>query len=170
LPASFIDAPRWLPSPGEAEGYSGGATTRDTVATGAWQEASMDRNHFAVWLDAYVEAWRSNDKATIARLFSENVQYFYGPYAEPVVGRDAVVASWLESPDEPNSWQAQYVPLAVDGDVLVATGESVYFEADGTTVRTKYNNIFVCRFDADGRCREFREWFMEQPKAGRAAD
>ena len=53
----------------------------------------MDRNHFAVWLDAYVEAWRSNDAAAIARLFSQDVRYFYGPYAEPVVGRDAVVAS-----------------------------------------------------------------------------
>jgi hypothetical protein len=124
----------------------------------------MDRNHFAVWLDAYVEAWRSNDPAMIARLFSENVRYFYGPYAEPVLGRDAIVASWLESPDDPNSWQAEYTPLAVDADVLVATGESVYFEPGGKTERTRYSNIFVCRFDPDGRCREFREWFMERPK------
>ena len=123
----------------------------------------MDRNHFAVWLDAYVEAWRSNDPTTIARLFSQNARYFYGPYAEPVVGRDAIVASWLEKPDEPNSWQAEYAPLAIDGDVLVATGESIYFEPDGKTERTRYNNIFVCRFDDDGRCREFREWFMERP-------
>jgi ketosteroid isomerase-like protein len=125
----------------------------------------MDRNHFAVWLDAYVEAWRSNDAETIARLFSESARYFYGPYAEPVVGRDAIVESWLRNRDEPDTWEAAYVPLAVDGDVLVATGESVYFESDRSSVRTKYSNIFVCRFDPDGRCREFREWFMEAPKA-----
>jgi ketosteroid isomerase-like protein len=124
----------------------------------------MDRNHFAVWLDAYVEAWRSNDAATIARLFSEDATYYYGPYAEPVVGRDAIVNSWLADPDPAGSWEAGYGPLAVDGDVLVASGESIYFEADGTTVRTRYSNIFACRFDADGRCRDFREWFMEQPK------
>jgi ketosteroid isomerase-like protein len=124
----------------------------------------MDRNHFAVWLDAYVEAWRSNDAAAIARLFSEKARYFYGPYAEPVVGRDAIVESWLRNPDQPESWEAAYAPLAVDGDILVATGESVYFEPGGSTVRAKYSNVFVCRFDADGRCREFREWFMEAPK------
>jgi ketosteroid isomerase-like protein len=124
----------------------------------------MDRNHFAIWLDAYVEAWRSNDASTIGRLFSDDVEYFYGPYATPVVGRDAIVTSWLTNPDEPNSWQAQYTPLAIDGDVHVATGESIYFQPDGTTERTRYSNIFVCRFDPDGRCREFREWFMEQPK------
>ena len=124
----------------------------------------MDRNHFAVWLDAYVEAWRSNEAAAIARLFSEKARYFYGPYAEPVVGRDAIVESWLTNPDQPGSWEAAYAPLAIDGDILVATGESVYFEPGGSTVRTKYSNIFACRFDADGRCREFREWFMEAPK------
>jgi ketosteroid isomerase-like protein len=124
----------------------------------------MDRNHFAVWLDAYVEAWRSNDAATIARLFSDKARYFYGPYTEPVVGRDAIVESWLRNRDEPGSWEASYAPLAVDGDVLVATGESIYFESNRSTVRTKYSNVFVCRFDPDGRCREFREWFMEAPK------
>ena len=129
----------------------------------------MDRNHFAVWLDAYVEAWRSNDSTAIARLFSEKARYFYGPYGEPVVGRDAIVASWLDNPDAPSSWQAAYAPLAIDGDVLVATGESIYYEPDGKIERTRYSNIFVCRFDPDGRCREFREWFMEQPKP-RAAD
>jgi hypothetical protein len=129
----------------------------------------MDRNHFAVWLDAYVEAWRSNDRALIERLFSDSARYFYGPYAKPVVGRDAIVAAWLKDPDEPDSWQASYTPLAVDGDVLVATGESIYFEPDRASVRTTYSNIFVCRFDPDGRCREFREWFMEQPKVASAA-
>jgi ketosteroid isomerase-like protein len=124
----------------------------------------MDRNHFAIWLDAYVEAWRSNDSATITRLFSDTARYFYGPYAEPVVGRAAIAADWLKNPDPPGTWQASYTPLAIDGDVFVATGESVYFEPDGTTLRTKYSNIFVCRFDADGRCSEFREWFMEAPK------
>jgi hypothetical protein len=32
---------------------------------------------------------------------------------------------------------------------------------DGRT----FSNIFACRFGADGRCREFREWFMERPKS-----
>ena len=49
-------------------------------------------------------------------------------------------------------------------------GTSIYFEPDGKTERTRYSNIFVCRFDDDGRCREFREWFMERPKPKAAAD
>jgi hypothetical protein len=124
----------------------------------------MDRNHFAIWLDAYVEAWRSNEPEMVERLFSEDARYYYGPYAEPVVGRQAIVESWLANPDDPESWEASYAPLAVDGDIFVATGESTYYQPESREVRTKYSNIFVCRFDDDGRCREFCEWFMEAPK------
>jgi ketosteroid isomerase-like protein len=129
----------------------------------------MDRTGFQHWLDAYVAAWRSNDRATIERLFAEDARYFYGPYAKPVVGRAAIADSWLENPDAPDSWTAGYAPLAIDGDVFVATGESRYLLPGGTAERTAYSNIYVCRFDADGQCTEFREWFMERP-APRAAD
>ncbi len=123
----------------------------------------MDRTRFQRWLDAYVTAWRSNDRATIEALFSEDARYFYGPYGEPVTGRAAIADSWLENPDNPSSWTASYAPLAVDGDVLVATGESRYLLPGGTAERTAFSNVYVCRFDADGRCTEFREWFMERP-------
>ena len=26
-----------------------------------------------------------------------------------------------------------------------------------------YDNCFVMRFDADGRCREFTEWYVKRP-------
>jgi len=44
----------------------------------------------------------------------------------------------------------------------VATGESIYYEPDGQTERTRYSNIFVCRFDDEGRCREFTERYMRR--------
>lgn len=125
----------------------------------------MDRPNFQAWLDRYVDAWRRNDRASIEDLFAEDARYWYGPYAEPVVGRSAIADSWLEEPDEPDGWEASYSPLAIDGEVHVANGESRYRSADDPSVfDSAYNNIFVCRFDAEGRCTEFREWFMERPK------
>lgn len=121
----------------------------------------MDHVAFQTWLDRYVDAWRSGDPTAIGDLFSPGAEYFYGPYHEPVVGREAIVRDWTKAPDAPGSWEAEYRPLAIDGEVAVATGESRY-PAEGKT----YSNIFVCRFDADGRCREFREWFMEKKRAG----
>ena len=119
----------------------------------------MDHAAFQAWLDRYVAAWRSGDPGDIASLFSADANYYFGPYREPVSGRDAIVADWMNGPDAPGSWAAEYRPLAIDGDVAVSVGESRY-PAEGKT----YSNIFVCRFDREGRCTEFREWFMGHPK------
>ena len=119
----------------------------------------MDHAAFQTWLDRYIAAWRSGDPDEIGSLFSADAQYYYGPYRDPVVGRDAIVADWRSEPDAAGSWEAEYRPLAIDGDVAVATGESRY-PAEGKT----YSDIFVCRFDAAGRCTEFREWFMKDAR------
>jgi ketosteroid isomerase-like protein len=55
----------------------------------------MDRTSAQAWLDRYVAAWRSNDAVAIGALFADDVAYRYHPYDEPLVGRQAVVASWL---------------------------------------------------------------------------
>ena len=131
----------------------------------------MDRTDVVRWLDAYVEAWKTYDRERIAALFAEDVEYRYHPYDEPVKGRDAVVASWLgqdehegaSSRDAEGTYDASYAPVAVDGDIAVATGSSTYYERPGGAVQKIYDNCFVMRFDADGRCREFTEWFMKRP-------
>jgi ketosteroid isomerase-like protein len=119
----------------------------------------MTHDDFARWLDAYVEAWRTCDPAAIGALFSDDAEYRYHPWDEPVRGRDAIVASWLDNRDEPGSWEAAYRPWAVDGDRGVATGTSRYGNADGRQV---YHNVFLCRFDADGRCGAFTEVFAQE--------
>ena len=91
----------------------------------------MDRPALQRWLDGYVAAWRSNDAGAIGDLFTADAEYRYHPADEPVFGRDAIVASWLEEPDETGTWDAWYEPFAVEGDRGVATGVSTYFDADG---------------------------------------
>jgi len=122
----------------------------------------MDKTAVQDWLDRYVAAWRANDAAPIAELFSEDVVYAYRPWESDehtVRGRDAVVASWLEDTDEPNAWDAHYEPYAVDGDRAVAVGWSRYAASAESPERT-YHNAYLLRFDADGRCAEFHEYYM----------
>jgi ketosteroid isomerase-like protein len=131
----------------------------------------MDHDSAQKWLDRYVEAWLTYDAEQIASLFSEDVGYRYHPYDEPVVGRDAVVAAWLgeddaddaSSRDEPGTYEATYAPVAVDGDVVVATGTSRYRESPGGPYTKAFDNCFVVRFGGEGRCREFTEYYMKRP-------
>jgi hypothetical protein len=45
----------------------------------------------------------------------------------------------------------------------VATGTSRYRELAGGPVVRTYENCFVMRFDADGRCRAFTEYYLRRP-------
>lgn len=131
----------------------------------------MDPQTAQDWLDQYVAAWISYDPDDISALFSEDVAYRYCPYAEPIIGRDAVVASWLgetasddaSTRDTPGTYEAAYSPAAVDSDVVVATGVSRYRERPGGPVVRTYDNCFVMRFDGEGRCCEFTEYYNRRP-------
>lgn len=121
----------------------------------------MDRGGFAAWLDRYVAAWRTYDPEAIGDLFSGDATYRYHPEDAPVVGRAAIVADWLESPDAAGSWRCHYAPFAVEGDRAVMHGWTEYLAADGTTVERRFYNVWLCAFDADGRCSDFTEYYME---------
>jgi len=135
----------------------------------------MDHGAAQDWLDRYVAAWMSYDPDAIGALFSEDVVYRYHPYDEGTVGRDAVVASWrgdsddgaagadgASSRDEPGTYDAAYAPVAVDGEVVVATGISHYRDEPGGLVTKVFHNCFVMRFDDDGRCRDFVEYYTKE--------
>ena len=127
----------------------------------------MTKDEVDRWLDAYVSAWKSYDTAAIGALFADDVSYRYHPYDPPVEGRAAVVESWLgegdhegaSTRDAPGTYDATYRTVAIDGDVVVASGSSRY---TGEPPRV-FHNCFVMRFDADGRCREFTEWYVQAP-------
>jgi ketosteroid isomerase-like protein len=131
----------------------------------------MDLERAQRWLNRYIAAWLSYDPDEISALFSEDVAYRYHPSDEPVEGREAVVASWLgeeasedaSTRDAPGTYEAEYHPVAIDGDTVVAVGTSRYREApEGPVVRV-YDNCFIMRFDRDGRCRDFTEYYVRRP-------
>ncbi len=131
----------------------------------------MDHAGAQDWLDRYVAAWLSYDREDIGSLFAADVAYRYHPYDQPILGRAAVVSSWLgeaddddaSTRDEPGTYEAAYAPVAVDGDVVVATGTSTYRTVPGGPVNRVYENCFVIRFDNTGRCREFTEYYLKRP-------
>ena len=131
----------------------------------------IDRAGVDRWLDDYVAAWKSYDRDAIGALFADDVEYRYHPYDEPVRGRDSVVAAWREEAgfpgasgrDEPGIYDGSYRAVAIDGDVAVAVGQSTYTDGPDGPVAEVYDNCFLLRFDAEGRCREFTEWFVKRP-------
>lgn len=123
----------------------------------------MDQQEVRQWIDRYVSAWQSGDRDEIGDLFTEDARYGYRPWASEehtVVGRDAIVESWLENPDDPSAWSASYEPYAVDGDRAVVVGWTRY-QGSADHPERKYHNAFLLRF-RDGRCAEFNEFYVRE--------
>ena len=80
--------------------------------------------------------------------------YRYHPWDEGddvVDGRSAIVAELARGPGRARLLDCRVPPLGVDGDRAVAVGVSRYLAADGALER-EYHNVFLCRFDDEGRC------------------
>ena len=121
----------------------------------------LTKETVAAWLAAYVRAWETYDPDTIGDLFAEDATYAYHPFEEPVRGRLAIVASWLDNQDAPGTYEGRYGPVAIEGDLAVANGRSRYFkDASKAELVREYDNLFLIQFDEQGRCRSIREWYM----------
>jgi ketosteroid isomerase-like protein len=119
------------------------------------------------WIAAYERAWRTAGTAALNELFSEQAFYRMSPYGEPAQGLAAIGELWERErtgPDE--EFEMDYEVLAIDGDTAVARLEVKY--ASGT----EYRDLWVIRFAADGRCREFEEWpfWPGQPLSAQGGD
>ena len=121
----------------------------------------LTKDRVAAWLAAYVRAWETYDPDAIGDLFSEDATYAYHPFEEPVRGRLAIVASWLENKDAQGTYEGRYEPVAIEGDLAVAHGRSRYFkDATKAELIHEYDNLFLIRFDDQGLCRSIQEWYM----------
>ena len=129
----------------------------------------MTRAEAQRWLDDYIEAWKTYDRDRVMALFSEDAEYRYHPYDdEPVRGRQAIAEAWVgeDRRDSPGTYDAEYAPVAIDGEVVVAVRVSRYYtDATRKELAKEFRNAYIMRFDSEGRCSSFTEYYNRRPEA-----
>ena len=116
-------------------------------------ELTADR--LLAWVDGYERAWRAAGTEGLSELFADQAEYLVTPYDEPVRGLDAIRRFWDEErdgPDEVFTMSAEVV--ACSG----GTGVARVLVRYGDPLRQEYLDLWVVRFDADGRAERFEEW------------
>jgi uncharacterized protein (TIGR02246 family) len=117
----------------------------------------MDVQTVERWMEGYIRAWNSNDPGEIGDLFADDAAYYTGPFDEPWIGREVILQEWLNRKDEPGTFGFRYEVLAVSDHLGVVRGWTKYYKPD-----REYSNIWVIRFDGQGRCEEFTEWWVKR--------
>jgi ketosteroid isomerase-like protein len=114
------------------------------------------------WLDGYKRAWEELDPEAAAALFTEDATYAWGPYEEPMRGRETIRARWAEV-------------TAAQSDVSFSSETLGTIDAGGVAhwacsfkvgdLGIDLDGIFIVVLTDDGLCSEFREWFNERTSA-----
>jgi hypothetical protein len=122
---------------------------------GICKHVAVERKSVARWVEAYEEAWRALGTDQLGGLFSPDVSYRPSPWKPPLKGLEEVAPFWEASrdgPDEPFVLSSEIV--AVDGSTAVVRVSVDYEGAD----TTRWRDLWVLDFAADGRCAAFEEW------------
>ena len=132
----------------------------------------MERANVDRWLNDYITAWKTYDPERIGALFSEDVEYRYHP---PTTRSSAATRSWRRgsarattrtrpSATDEGIYDAEYRAVAVEGDTRRGRRGRARTPRDRAGRAEVYDNCSLIRFDAEGRCREFTEWFVKRPE------
>jgi ketosteroid isomerase-like protein len=118
----------------------------------------MNRSDVERWIENYERAWRTAGTDGLADLFSPDASYLPSPWAAPVEGVATIARFWedeREGPDE--SFTMAREILAVEGATAVVR-VSVDYDGGETAPPQRWRDLWVIRFDRDGRCVAFEEW------------
>ena len=130
----------------------------------------MTESEFNSWLEKYGSAWENQDADAVSTIFTETGTYAWGPFTDPIRGRQAIHAAWE------HATKGQQEDIKFGHEVLAVTETrgiarwwaSMTVKSTGQKVRME--GIFLVTLTADGLCSEFREWWNEDPPTTDAAE
>lgn len=123
--------------------------------------APITAEYFQEWLEAYSRASIENNPHASAKLFAANAEYYENPFAEPMIGRNAIYDYWENGARTLTDKESDHEILSVVGNLGIARWQA-RFTVINSGKRITLDCIFLVEFDEDMKCRRFREWWHSQ--------
>lgn len=118
----------------------------------------MDEDGIRSWLSAYGQAWERKETSAFVALFAPDVRYYWTPFEEPKQGQKEVAQAFESAVARQESIGFRSTVLLADGRSSLAHWHCAFDRVPGGW-RVELDGIFQMEFDAEGRCRVFREWW-----------
>ena len=124
---------------------------------------SPSSDALTTWLEGYKRVWEEKDPEGAASLFTGDATYAWGPYEEPLRGRDAIRARWAEVTAAQSDVTFASEPLgSTDSGGGIAHWNCAF---NVEAPRIELDGIFIVTLTEDGLCSDFREWWNERTSA-----
>ncbi len=137
----------------------------------AWRSASYDSRvtleELGRWLSAYGAAWERRDADAFAALFKADATYQWGPFSQPLHGREEIRARVEQAVAVQADVRFGYEPLAVMADGPGIARWWVSYRVPTRRIAEENDGIFIVSLTADGLCSEFREWWNARQRVER---
>ena len=122
---------------------------------------ALTQEHFQQWMETYGRASAENDPHASTNLFAENAAYYETPFAEPMVGREAIYEYWNKGAQTLKDKESTFEILSVKDNLGIARWQSKFTVIESDK-RFALDCLFVIEFNDDGLCQTFREWWHIQ--------
>jgi hypothetical protein len=110
------------------------------------------------WVEGYERLWRSAGTEGLGELFAPDATYLVSPWARPIEGLEALRRFWEEGRDGPDEvFTMTHEVVAVDEPAATAVVRVAVEYGEGGA-GGRWRDLWVLRFDAEGRCVGFEEW------------
>jgi hypothetical protein len=113
---------------------------------------------FDRWLNDYGRASAENNPQASAALFAEDASYYETPFAEPIVGREAIYQYWRKGAQRLTDKSSSYEILAAKDNLGIARWQAEFTVIESGK-RLALDCLFLVEFDDNDKCSIFREWW-----------
>ena len=117
--------------------------------------------HLDKWLTTYKKAWETLDPTLIITLFSDNTFYFETPFHLPITNTSALYDYWAFAPTYQTQVNFYYEIIGIKGMRGFCKWKSVFFQFT-TNEMVSMDGIFEIKFNEEGVCSVFREWWHKK--------
>ena len=116
---------------------------------------------FQEWMERYGKASKENDVRASSELFAPDARYYETPFAEPMVGRDAIYEYWNRGAQNLKDKESTFEIFSVKDNLGIARWQAK-FTVINSGKRVALDCLFLVEFDEYGKCSVFREWWHTQ--------